>query len=143
VATETSLGEFVRGRFEELWNHARTRTLESWLHLEVSIHDKEHHVEDRLLGYLDLDDRLFLDATPMSDLWIAHDRSRIRFQLSSPRLPFSRRGFFSFDLVGDSSRPPLQSLREAFEAKYGSTHPADGAARVIMELRPELKISDR
>ena len=136
VAIETSLGEFIRGRFEELWDHSRTRTMESWLLLEVSIWDEEHSLDQRSLGYLDLDDRLFVDATPIADLLIAYGRSHIRFQLSLPQLPAGRSGFFSFDLVGESSTPPLRSMTAEFNAKYGSTHSTDGAERVILELRP-------
>jgi hypothetical protein len=136
VAIETSLGEFIRGRFEELWHHSRTRTMESWLLLEMSIWDEEHSLDQRSLGYLDLGDRLFVDATPIADLLIAYGRSHIRFQLSLPRLPAGRSGFFSFDLVRESSTPPLRSMTAAFDAKYGSTHSTDGAERVILELRP-------
>jgi len=136
VAIETSLGEFIRGRFEELWDHARTRTLESWLLLDVSVWDEESNLDQRSLGYLSLGDRLFLDATPIADLLIAYGRSHIRFQLSLPRLPVGRSGFFSFDLVRESSTTPLRTMMAAFDAKYGSTHSVNGAERVIVELRP-------
>ncbi len=136
VAIDTSLGEFVRGRFEELWDHARTRTLESWLQLDVSVWDEQRCLSQRSLGYLELEERLFLDATPIADLLIAHGRPHIRFQLSAQRLPVAQRGFFAFDLVGESSTVPLHAVMTAFDAKYGSSHSVNGNERVIVELYP-------
>jgi hypothetical protein len=131
IAIDTSLGEFVHGRFDELWDHARTRTLDMWLNLEVSVWYEDRRLSQRQLGYLELDDRLYLDATPIAHLFAANDRSHIQFQLPSPSLPAGLGGYYSFDLVGEASVPPLSALRAEFEEKYGN-----GSRRMLVELTP-------
>jgi hypothetical protein len=152
VAIETSLGEFVSGRFDDLWDHARTRSLDAWRLIDVIVWNEERRLTQCLLGYLDLGERLFLDATPIQDLLMEHGRPHVRCQLSDPQLPAGRQGILSVESVPDppagppepeseDAPPTPKSLQKAFDIKYG-THSANGPARVIVELGPREPAGD-
>jgi hypothetical protein len=140
IAIDTPLGEFVRGRFGDLWGHTRTSTLETWLNVDVSFWDDAHVLDSRSLRYLCLEDSLFLDATPVRNLLESGDRHSLRVELRSSRPAIERNSFYVFDRPPSGGDQPSRSVLENFAKKYGDTY-GPGDDRLIVALHPVRPVS--
>jgi hypothetical protein len=135
IAIDTPLGEFVRGRFAELWSHARTSTLETWLNVDVSLWVDDHALDSRSLRYLCLEDRLFLDATPIRNLLEQGGWQRLRAEFRSSRPAIERNSIYSFDRLPNEGDQPPSLVMENFAKKYGNGY-GPGYDRLIVALHP-------
>jgi len=125
------LGEFVAGRFEELWGDRTTRRMDDFMALPVTIRLDRADLATSEAHFVRLGDHQFVDGSALLDHLTDHGARRLSLAVGVG--PGSGPGSV-FDLVrldpqDGSHRATVIAL---FDAKYGTSH----AQTVILRLVP-------
>lgn len=136
VYLDSPLGEFVQGRFDQLWRHESTRPLHEYVVVPVSVFYDENLLRNCGVHFVQVDGAWFIDGTPMVDQLTDHGTGRLDIVTARPLEVDGGRKFRLARVDGDSV-PDRQSVLRAFDAKYGPRQlDGPGRARLAMRLVP-------
>lgn len=131
IDIETPLGQFVRSRFNEIWNLPSNRTIQTWMQLRLEARSGGHHLGVHEVQYIELRDKLYINADPIKGLLIEYGRLRVAFT-SNEQNGYHENANLLTSRIHDSSLPTLTELLAEFDMKYGSVNSLN--ERVILEL---------
>jgi hypothetical protein len=115
----TPWADFVRDRFEELWNHPTTATLDRYLHAGLLVRDRAGKESDFQVEYISLDGEHYVASPGLTQLAIRHGITNLTARFNEP--PHSATDATSTDYtltVVDESPGRLQSIITMFKDKY-------------------------
>jgi hypothetical protein len=120
------LGEFVAGRFEELWVNPTTRRMDEFMTLSLTVRLGTADLATSEAHFVKLDDDCFVDGSALLDHLTDHGARRLSLAVGG--------GGSVFDLVrlDPHDRSRRATVIALFDAKYGSSH----AQSVILRLVP-------
>lgn len=127
------LGEFVEGRFEELWSDPTTRRLEEFMTLPVTVQLGARTLATSEAHFVRLDNDCYMDGSALLDHLTDHGARRLSLATSRPVLIGTWSGS-TFDMVrlDTQDRARRSTVVALFDAKYGGNH----GRRVILRLVP-------
>ncbi len=132
-------GDFVQGRFDDLWQHDSTRALAEYMTLAVTVRTGGRDLVDCATGYVVWDeDGYYLDGATMVNELTDHGVSALSVQTHRPLGTHGALGSdFSLTRVDEHHSPGRADLAALFSGKYGPL-PGDGDAtrRIILRLVP-------
>jgi hypothetical protein len=136
IDIDTPLGQFVRSRFDQLWSHPSSRTIQSWMQMRLKAWNGGHPLGVHDVQYIDLQDRLYINADSIKGLLIDHGSPHLEFTNDEPSA-VNLNTLLLADRVHDSSSPTLTELSTEFDMKYGPPHSSH--ERIVLELVPRPK----
>lgn len=132
-------GDFVQGRFDELWQHESTRALEEYMTLAVTVRKGRTDLVDRAAGYVVWDEvGYYLDGATMVNELTDHGVSQLTVRTHRSLGAHGASGDrFTLTRVDDHHTPSRDQLVALFASKYGAEPgEAAGARRIILRLEP-------
>jgi hypothetical protein len=138
VYLESPLGEFVQGRFDDLWRHASTRPLSDYVTVPVTVFHRDTPLRSCGVHFVLVEDAWFIDGAPMVDQLTDHGTGRLDIVTARPLSIDGRIGRnFRLARVDGDSVPDRDSVLRMFDAKYGPRQlDGPGRARLAMRLVP-------
>lgn len=136
------LGEFVEGRFDELWRHPSTRRLDEYTSLPVSVRHGRTVLRNCDVHFVTVDDECCIDGTPMVDQLTDHGTGPLEVEVSWPLTVNGWSGtVFRLARVDEDSVPDRARVLALFDAKYGRrTIAGPGRGRLALRLIPRLEV---
>jgi len=135
VYLTSPLGEFVQGRFDDLWRHPSTQDLDDHMAVPVAVHHRGVLLRSCGVPFVRLDEACFIDGTPMVDQLTDHGTAHLDIVTTRP-LTVAGQPETAFRLarVDGDSVPDRARVLWMFEAKYGP-RPQEGPGRARLALR--------
>jgi hypothetical protein len=123
------LGEFVAGRFEELWNESTTRRLEDFMTLGLTVRLGSDDLASSHAHFVRLEGDCFVDGSALLDHLTDHGARQLSLTVDGVRESV-------FDLARLDQQDPARraTVIALFDAKYGTDH----GRRVILRLVPRV-----
>ena len=115
----TPWADFVRDRFEELWNQPTTATLERYLHVGLVLRDQAGKETGFLVEYVSLEDVNYVASPALTQLAIRHGIANLtaRFNEAPHYAADSISTEYTLTVV-DESPDRSRSVIELFKSKY-------------------------
>jgi hypothetical protein len=131
INVDSSLGQFAESRFQELWLHGNTTTLEQWWTTLLAFCRDGEPVAKRAVRYVRVNEAIYIDGGRIADLLVDFGRDHITATGSVGVRPFDA------DCTCVMSRLPAhsalyESVVTEFQRKYGG----DSADSMILALEP-------
>lgn len=126
------LGEFVAGRFEELWNDRTTRRMEEYMALPVTVRLDHAELATSEAHFVRHDDQHFVDGSALLDHLTDHGARRLSLVVGGAD------GLFDLVRLDPGDRGRRATVIALFDAKYGTSH----AQTVILRLVPRATGGD-
>jgi hypothetical protein len=151
VYLASPLGEFVQGRFDDLWRHPSTRDLTEYVAVPVTVYHRTVPLRSCTVHFVRLDDACFIDGAPMVDQLTDHGTGRLEVVTQYPVVLDGRTATaFRLARVDVETVPDRASVLAMFDRKYGRRE-FDGPGRPRLALRlvprddtprPDLPLED-
>lgn len=135
VQMSSTIGEFVQGRFDDLWHHLSTRNLADYIALPLTVLRDGEVLAACVVDHVWLEEAPIIDATPImehladygiSSLTVAVEANSISGR-SVPEL------LFRLSRLDNHTVPVRSAVDPLFDEKYGR-HEADNHIRLLMRL---------
>jgi hypothetical protein len=138
VYLTSPLGEFVQGRFDDLWRHPSTRELTEYVAVPVTVYHRDVPLRSCEVHFVRLEDACFIDGAPMVDQLTDHGTGRLEVVTGYP-VQLDGRTVTTFRLarVDGETVPDRASVLGTFDRKYGRREfDGPGRPRLAMRLIP-------
>jgi hypothetical protein len=128
---DSPLGEFVEGRFDELWQ--RSRPLDDFMALVLTVRVNGRALGTESVPFVRLGHDWYVDGSALKRHLFDHGAPNLRVQVAAPLPVGGRPGTaFAMTRLDGQDRPLAASVLEQFDAKYGPAHDETE----ILALRP-------
>jgi hypothetical protein len=116
----TPWADFVRDRFEELWNHPTTATLDRYLRVGLCLRDRTGNESEFEVEYVTIDRLHCVTSPALTQLAIRHGIANLTARFNEPphSSPDAISTEYSLSVVAESAGL-LPSVMELFKNKYG------------------------
>jgi hypothetical protein len=140
VYLSSSLGEFVQGRFDDMWRHPSTRELAEYIAVPVTVYHREVSLRSCEVHFVLLEDACFIDGAPMVDQLTDHGTGRLEIVTPQPLLLDGHSASrFRLARVDGDTVPDRASVLGMFDRKYGRREfDGPGRPRLAMRLIPHV-----
>jgi len=135
VQMSSPIGQFVQGRFDELWNHPSTRDLADYIAMPITVFRSSEALATCNVDYVRMGSVAVIDATPIMEhladygingLTVATE-STLDIERSVSELRFS------LSRLDHQTMPTRDAVDPLFDEKYGR-HEADNHIRLLIKL---------
>ena len=142
VYLASPLGEFVQGRFDDLWRHPSTRDLSEYVTVPVTVYYEDVALRNCEVHFVRLGDACFIDGAPMVDQLTDHGTGRLDIVTGYPlQLDGCTATSFRLARVDTETVPDRTSVLGVFDRKYGRREfNGPGRPRLAMRLIPQVTI---
>ncbi len=128
---ESPWGEFVRGRFDELWQHESTRSLADYMALRLAVRLAEIELTRCVAPFVTYDTDRYVDGVVLVDHLTDHGIGQLRVRAGEG--PDGELSELDYTLVRVAEQDPVRAAVLAlFEAKYGL--PPGNEHRLVLRL---------
>lgn len=115
------LGEFVEGRFDELWG--RARPLDDFMTLVLAVRRGDRSLGTESVPFVRLEHDLFVDGSALKRHLFDHGAPNLRVHSAAPLAVAGRSGTsFAIARLDGEDRPLAAAVLEQFDTKYGAGH---------------------
>lgn len=129
------IGQFVQGRFDELWNHPSTRDLADYIAMPITVFRSGEALATCTVDYVWMGRVAVIDATPimehLADYGISVLTVAAENALGVERAVSELR--FLLSRLDHRSMPTRDAVDPLFDEKYGR-HEADNHIRLLIKL---------
>ncbi|GAA4710392.1 hypothetical protein [Phytohabitans rumicis] len=138
VYLSSPLGDFVQGRFDDLWRHPSTRPLSDYITVPITVFHEDTPLRNCGVHFVIVDGDCFIDGAPMVDQLTDHGTGSLEIVSGNPLTIDGRLGqTFRLARVDGDSVPDRTAVLGMFDAKYGPRQvDGPGRARLAMRLVP-------
>ncbi|HEU4422937.1 MAG TPA: hypothetical protein VFR67_10445 [Pilimelia sp.] len=138
VFLASPLGDFVQGRFDDLWRHPSTRELDDHMVVPVAVHHRGELLRSCGVPFIHVGGLCFIDGSPMIDQLTDHGSGQLEIVTTRPLTVGGWSGtVFRLARVDGDSVPDRAGVLALFEAKYGPRQQeGPGRARLALRLVP-------
>jgi hypothetical protein len=132
----TPIGEFVQGRFDELWSAPTTADLATVTAIRLRVHHDGSDLGPCQVRYVRLDGTHYVSGSSLLKLITRYPIGGLRARVDDGRaLP----GLFSLDEADEMEASAFRRVVDLFQAKYGpQMRPHAGEHPVIITLVPDI-----
>ncbi|OLB76466.1 MAG: hypothetical protein AUI14_18680 [Actinobacteria bacterium 13_2_20CM_2_71_6] len=140
VYLSSPLGEFVQGRFDDLWRHPSTRELTDYVVLPVTVYHEDVPLRSCAVHFVRMEEACFIDGAPMVDQLTDHGTGQLDLVTGYPlQLDGCTASTFRLARVDSDTVPDRSSVLGVFDRKYGRRQfDGPGRPRLAMRLIPQL-----
>lgn len=138
IDIDTPLGHFVRSRFDELWDHPSSRTIQSWLGIYLQAWNGSHLLGVHEVQYVALGGEFYINADSIKGLLMDHGSPHLGFtHTNDGQNPANASALLLIERIHESSSPRLAELSAEFETKYGLDFGSSEC--IILKLVPQAQ----